>query len=84
MGAAPINLFNCSHVNGSTTYTSLYWVAIKSVCINADLSSISLSFFAVLSRFGGMSNFITDKMLLETVHYGRVEIISPGGGGTSL
>ena len=50
---------------------------IESVCINADLSSIQLSFFDH-NHFGGMSDCITDKigqMLLETVHYGRAEIV---------
>lgn len=58
-------------------FTSLIWVAITSVDRNADLSSALRSFFD-LNRFGGMSNCITDKiiqMLLETVHYGRVEIV---------
>ena len=57
-------------------YRSLCWV--KSACINVDFSSISISFFD-RNRFGGMSNCITVKigqMLLETVHYGRVEIVS--------
>ena len=58
-------------------YTNLLRVLIESVCINADFSSLSLSFFD-LNRFGGMSNCTIDKigqMLLETVHYGRVEIV---------
>ena len=58
-------------------YTSLFGVLIESVCINADLSSTSLS-FCDLNRFGGMSNCTIDKiglMLLETVHYGWVEIV---------
>lgn len=56
--------------------TSLFWVAIESVFINAELSSI-LFLFVNLNCFGGMSDFITDKIgqiLLETVNYGRVEL----------
>ena len=61
-------------VSGSLKFTKNLF---KSVCINADLLSISLSFFD-LNCFGGMCNCTIDKigqMLLETVHYGQVEFV---------
>lgn len=61
-------------------YRSLFRVAIESVCINGDLSSISLSFCG-LYCFGGMFDFITEKIgqiLIEKIHFGRVEIVFTG------
>ena len=72
------SLKNCSFDKlSSDTCTQVSGVLIESVCINADLSSFSLS-FCDLNRFGGMSNCTIDKiglMPLQTVQYGWVEIV---------